>query len=178
MFIRRLILAFLMPAVFVFAQEKSSSGFQSDFLNVYNMAADKAVSLAEAIPEENYNWRPAEGVRSVKESIAHVTGANYFFASLIGTPIPEGLNPREMDKMIKTKDEAVAELKKSIDHARGAVKNVSSESLETEIDLFGKKASLRMAVLILGDHMSEHLGQLIAYARSNNVVPPWSRKEN
>jgi len=24
-------------------------------------------------------------------------------------------------------------------------------------------------------HLHEHLGQLIAYARSNGVVPPWSR---
>jgi hypothetical protein len=31
-----------------------------------------------------------------------------------------------------------------------------------------------MWILTVG-HLHEHLGQLIAYARSNNVVPPWSK---
>ena len=178
MYFRRFLLAILMPVVFVFGQEKASVSFQTDFLSVFNRAADKVVSLADAIPEESYDWRPAEGVRSVKESLAHITGANYFFSSMFGAAIPEGINPREMEKVMQTKQQAMTELKKSIEHARTAVENLNADKLTNEIDLFGNKATIRTAVLFLGDHMAEHLGQLIAYARSNNVTPPWSQKNN
>ena len=41
-------------------------------LNSYNSANDKVVSLAEAIPEDKYDWRPAEGIRSVQQCVGHV----------------------------------------------------------------------------------------------------------
>ena len=156
--------------------EENVSEFTRDFLGVYNFSADKLVSLAEEIPADKYSWRPAEGVRSVKEAVLHVAGANYFFASLLGTDIPEGVNPRGLEKSVESKEDAIAALKTSYDHARAAVKAVSPENFNQEIDFFGNKVTLRQVIMILGNHAEEHLGQMIAYARSNGVVPPWSQK--
>ena len=39
------------------------------------------------------------------------------------------------------------------------------------------KASKRSILLALTSHSHEHLGQLIAYARANNIVPPWTARE-
>jgi hypothetical protein len=37
--------------------------------------------------------------------------------------------------------------------------------------------SKRGAMLLLTSHSHEHLGQSIAYARANNITPPWTARE-
>ena len=45
------------------------------------------------------------------------------------------------------------------------------------MDFFGQKMTKRAGLLVLASHSHEHLGQLIAYARSNNITPPWTARE-
>jgi uncharacterized damage-inducible protein DinB len=171
---------FLMLAMIlsVSAQDTKESAMLTDFFKVYNTAADKFTSLADAIPVEKYDWQPAEGVRSVKEVVLHIAGANYYFASLLGTPIPEGINPRNLDKTVDSKEEAISTLKASIEHFKKAVNSMDADAFNQEVEFFGMKGTKRQVMLIVGDHTAEHLGQLIAYARMNGVTPPWSKKEN
>ena len=49
------------------------------------------------------------------------------------------------------------------------------DKLDAAIDLFGRKTTSRASWISTTTHLHEHLGQLIAYARSSNVVPPWSK---
>lgn len=150
--------------------------FQKSFLAYYTSETDKLVDLAEAFPEDGMEWRPAEGIRSVREAILHIAGGNYFIGGRIGAEVPEGLNPRQFDKTITTKADTIKTLKDSIAFVKKAVKGLNEESLKEEIPLFGGNEVPRMqAVLVMGGHNFEHLGQLIAYARSSGVVPPWSQ---
>jgi uncharacterized damage-inducible protein DinB len=160
------------------AHHKSSenlSTFQQVFLKTFGDETDKLVSLAEAFSEKGLEWRPAEGIRSVREAILHAAGANYYFGSLLGKEVPEGLNPRGFEKSITGKAETIAALKESIKFAKAAVSGASEESLNENIKLFGSESPRMTAVMIMGGHTYEHLGQLIAYARSYGVVPPWSQ---
>ncbi|MDX1637653.1 MAG: DinB family protein [Balneolaceae bacterium] len=157
------------------AQEQGGDAVLSDFLNVYNTSTGKAADLAGAIPEETYNWRPAEGIRSVKESVLHMAGGNYFFGSMIGAEIPEGIDPRSLEQADMTKEEAIAALEASVQYIRDALGSMSAEELDAKIDFFGNEITKRQAVFTLGDHCAEHLGQLIAYARMNGIAPPWSQ---
>jgi len=154
------------------APAAEEGGLKKSFLGNFDDASDKLVALAEAVPQEKYTWRPADGVRSVSEVFMHVAGGNYFLPKFLGTPPPEGLG-REMEKETD-KAKVVAALKQSIAHARGAIEKLDMADLGTEIDLFGNKATKGDALLILVGHAHEHLGQSIGYARSNGVVPPWS----
>ena len=138
-------------------------------------ASGKVVDLGGAFSEEGFNWRPAEGVRSVREVLLHTASANFFLGSVLGAKIPDDVNPRELENTVEGKDEVLEVLKRSIDFASAAVKELPEEELATEVDLFGRKAPKMMAVMIIGAHANEHLGQLIAYARTNRIVPPWSR---
>ncbi len=149
--------------------------FQQTFLGTYGSETDKMVSLAEAFTEEGMEWRPAEGVRSVREAILHVAGANYGLgARFLGKKMPEGINPRQLDKTIKSKEDTIKVLKDSIQFVKEAVGDLDDASLAESINLFGNESNKMGAVLVLGGHAYEHLGQLIAYARSSGVVPPWS----
>lgn len=149
----------------------------SDFLNVYNFTAKKVGDLANAIPTDKYEWSPGEGVRSIKETVLHVASSNYFFGSQLGMEIPEGVDMQGMEKSDMSKEEAIKALKESVDFANKAVKNVPTEEMSAELNLFGQTFSKRQLIFILGDHVAEHLGQLIAYARMNEVTPPWSMSQ-
>ena len=156
-------------------QKAFASDFKDDYLKTYNSAADKLTQLAEAIPSGKYDWSPAEGVRSVKDVLMHVAGASFFLSTRLGASMPEGIDPRSLAETVKTKEKAIEVLKKSIEQARSAIENVTEQQLDDEVNLRGNKGTKRWVVFIIGDHTAEHLGQLIAYARMNGVVPPWSK---
>jgi uncharacterized damage-inducible protein DinB len=147
----------------------------SDFLNIYNFTAGKVAQLAEAMPEDKFDWRPAEGIRSVKESVLHTASANYFFGSQLGATVPEGINPQQMEKTDMSKEEAITALKESLSFIQDALKNMKPEQMDEDLKLMGNNYSKRQVMFIIGDHVAEHLGQLIAYARMNGVAPPWSQ---
>ncbi len=132
---------------------------------------DRAVQLAEAISAESYGWKPMEGVRSVSEAIMHMASANYFFAGQLGTPAPEDVDTSDMEA-ITDKAECVKILEASNAHLSKAFDAVADAGAEMEI--FGRPGTVEDMMLIAIGHVHEHFGQLIAYARSNEVVPPWS----
>lgn len=159
----------------VMAQAPAPDPVASDFLNVYTTTSDKTIQLASAIPADTYDWRPAEGVRSVREAVLHIASGNYMLGSMIDAQIPEDINPGEMESSGMSKEEAISALKKSVEVIQDALSNMESEELEKKIDFYGNKVTKRQAIFIFGDHSAEHLGQLIAYGRMNGVVPPWSQ---
>jgi len=160
------------------AQEAQSDAMVADFMNVYNTTTDKIAQLGDAFPMAKYDWRPAEGIRSVREALLHVASGNYFFGSMLGGGAPEGVDPQTLEQSEMNKTETVAALKKSVAYVQQALDGMSEEAFEEEIDLFGNTMTRRQVMFLLGDHAAEHLGQLIAYARSNGVVPPWSQGSN
>jgi len=136
---------------------------------------EKIDALANEFSEEQYGWRPAEGIRSVKDSILHVAAANYFLGGRLGGEIPEGVKPRSFEKEIESKQEAIETLNASIKFIKAAIKKNSEEDLAEVVNLFGNEAPKMRAAFVVAEHANEHLGQLIAYARSTGVVPPWSK---
>ncbi len=169
-------LLFLGLASSTFAAHHEKPLFVETFLKSYTGETNKLVNLAEEFSDEGMQWRPADGIRSVREAILHVASANYFIAGrFLGAKMPEGLNPREFDKKIKTKSEAVQTLKESIQFVKDAVAAMDEAALAEPIKLFGQDSTRMGAVFAVGGHAYEHLGQLIAYARSSGVVPPWSQ---
>jgi uncharacterized damage-inducible protein DinB len=163
----------LLSSATVPAVKADVSGFRGEFLKQLDDLEKKCVSLSQAVPEEKYSWRPAQGVRSIGEVFVHIAGANYMFTRFIGAKMPEGLNPN-MEKTVTKKADITELLKKSFAHAREAVKNMPDADLEKEVKMFGNTVSERMALFVMANHAHEHLGQSIAYARTNGVVPPWS----
>src|SRR5216684_731238 len=154
----------------------ASSGMRTLFLKQLADVEKKMNSLAQAMPAEKYSWRPAEGVRSVSEVFVHVAGANYLFPSMAGVKPPAGID-RNMEKTITEKAKVQEALKKSFEHAREAVTGLSDADMSRAIKMFGRDATVEGLLFTMANHMHEHLGQAIAYARVNGVVPPWSAKE-
>ena len=160
------------------APAASGSSARAEALRIFDDAADKIIRLAEAIPAEKYTWRPGEGVRSVSETLLHVAAGNYSIPRRIGTPPPEGFNGQGFDKSTTDKAKVIEAVKNSIEHVRKAYNNVSDADLEkTSPWIGGRQATYREIMFFLAGHNHEHLGQLIAYARMNGIVPPWTEEQ-
>lgn len=131
-------------------------------------------ALAEAFTQEQMDWRPAEGVRSSGEAIMHAAATNYYVAMKLGFAPPEGVDMMGMES-IKDKAAIVDAFKASAQFLLEKVGMVDPGTYGEEVDLGFMKQSRIGALLLLLEHNAEHKGQLIAYARSNGVVPPWSQ---
>lgn len=153
------------------AAQAPLSGVKKDLMWMFDDAAGKLVQLAEAIPADKYAWRPGPGVRTVREVLGHVAGGNYFILQSVGVqPTGTMLPDSVMDKA-----RVVTFLKAAADHYRNALRNANEADFDKAVTLFGSiNTTQRGVYLLLVSHNHEHLGQLIAYARSNGVTPPWS----
>jgi uncharacterized damage-inducible protein DinB len=152
-------------------------GVRGSILFGIDQAQEKLMALANAMPAEKYAWRPGEGVRSVGEVFNHVASANYFLPTFWGGTVPAGVDPQSLEKaMSGDKAKTIETLQKSFDSVRASILAVPEADLNRKIKIFGHDATVRDAMMIVVTHGHEHLGQSIAYARSNAVVPPWSAK--
>ena len=152
-------------------------GFLEEFDGQFNASARKFVALAEAMPAESYDWRPMEGTATVAEVFMHVARYNYYYpddAMGLDSPVPA----QEYDGWeggVTDKEQVVAILRESMDYVREVADGMSPEGLDRMTRLYGRDVGDWAVLLQLVTHMNEHLGQSIAYARMNQVVPPWSR---
>jgi uncharacterized damage-inducible protein DinB len=154
--------------------QSAPPGFREEFGGQFGASARKLVALAEAMPAESYGWRPAEGVASVVEVYMHIARYNYMYPHQnLGIAAPVAYAGLEDE--VTEKDEAVQVLAASMEHVRAVMAGLSDEDLESPTSLYGRDVAAWAVLLQLVTHMNEHLGQSIAYARMNGVVPPWSR---
>jgi len=168
-----------------FAQDAGSapgpSGFRGDYLKGLGMVEHQITSLAEAVPQAKYTWRPAKGVRSVAEVYLHIAGGIYFIAGQMGREAPadvKAIDPKKWDTQTTKKEDIKAILTKAFAFLRQAVLDTSDADLEKTHKFFGNDMSERLLFMVIQGHCWEHLGQSIAYARSNGVTPPWSKPGN
>ena len=138
---------------------------------------EKVTSLAEAVPDDKYGWRPEEGVRSVSEVFVHIGGANHFILSFLGKSMPEGFS-QDAEKTMTNKADVIEFVKASFADAKEFVATLDDAGLEEVVKLPFAEMSKRKVLFLLSGHCHEHLGQVIAYARSNGITPPWSKDEN
>ena len=146
---------------------------QTALANDVGTLSDKFVGLARVMAGK-YDWRPGPGVRSVGDVFNLIVNENKMLAGLLtGAAAPGGgmggakpiTDPAEMQEALRTSYAAL----------RQAVAALPDKDLSTNVRMFGRDMTKQGAALILLFDQHEHLGQSIAYARSNNVVPPWSK---
>jgi len=151
-------------------------GLRGELLRTLDDARGKIMDLANAMPADKYGWRPGKGVRSVGEVYLHIAQANYSLPHLAGADIPADIDVKTMGDLKLGKAETIALLTKSFDHAVDAITNTTDADLDTPVKIFGHDGTKREAFLLTVTHLHEHLGQSIAYARTNGVVPPWTAR--
>jgi uncharacterized damage-inducible protein DinB len=134
------------------------------------------VSLAEKLPADRFTYRPGQGVRSSSEVFMHVAGSNYNFLRAVGVAVPEGITLKGFETSTTDKAKVIEALKASFAHAKAGLERFQAGAPLKPVKLFGREVPAFEVTLVMSHHLHEHLGQLIAYARVNGVVPPWTEE--
>jgi uncharacterized damage-inducible protein DinB len=165
------------PPAAMAAPGAPATGFRAEYIAEVDSVGKKLVDLAEAVPADKYAWRPAEGVRSIGEAFMHIVAGTSSIPTFVGGKRLEGIT-RDSEKTITDKAKIVELLKKGIENAKETGMVVSDADLDKKVKTFGgREMTERQVLMLIVTHMHEHLGQEIAYARMNGIVPPWSKSE-
>jgi uncharacterized damage-inducible protein DinB len=159
------------------ASAAPTAGPRAEFLEEIAYYEQRYVRLAEAMPAEKYTWRPAEGVRSIGEVYTHIVAANYGVARALGTQPPAGFDFKSITAMSTDKAKTVQALKDSFAFFRQAILALNDSDADKPQKMFGRQTTLRGSFIMITGHFGEHLGQSIAYARMNGIVPPWTEEQ-
>lgn len=152
----------------------ADNNFREQFNRSFQYAS-RVLELAKAMPAESYNWRPEEGVMSVEEVYTHIAHYNFLYLETqLDIPAPDDIVVDDIES-ITGKEEVVAILERSINHVVDALKQMPDSKFSEETQLYGRTVNGQAVLLQLVTHKSEHVGQSIAYARMNGIVPPWNR---
>jgi len=157
------------------AAAQGAGGFKAEFLANFGQVESKFYQLAEAMPIAKYDWRPGAGVRSVCEVFMHVSFDNYVLGGAFGLAMPKEMEGPDAEKCPGDKAKVLAAMKTSFAAIKASVSGLTDADMEKTAALFGATQTRRAWLLATAEHAGEHLGQSIAYARSNGVVPPWSK---
>jgi uncharacterized damage-inducible protein DinB len=131
---------------------------------------DKFTGLARVMSGK-YDWKPGQGVRSVADVFNLIVKENGLLAGVLsgtpntGAPPAPITDPEKMQEALKA---SYADLQK-------AITGLSDNDLQAPVKLFGRDMTKQGALMLILLDQHEHLGQSIAYARTNGMVPPWSK---
>ena len=168
-----------MKAFFLFilltsaAGHAQNEGLWEGYDGEWGHVSRELVALAEATPADKFSWRPAPGVRSTSEVYMHIAIANYYLLSVTGAREPDVTVA--MEKTVTSKADVIDWLKRSLAAVSAARAHLKPGDLERKVTIDNKTVTVDGMYLRIIVHANEHEGQLIAYARMNGIVPPWSK---
>ena len=172
---------FLLLAVLVlmgttaYAQTKNQyEGLWEGYDGEWGHVSRQLMELAEAIPADKYSWRPGPGVRSVSEVLMHIAIANFYLLSVTGPKMPPEITDK-MEESVTAKADVIGWLQRSLEAVKTARAQLKPGDLQRKVKIEGKVTTVDAMYLRIIIHDNEHMGQLVAYARMNGIVPPWSR---
>jgi len=146
------------------------AGIKAAFGKDAGTLSDKFTGLARVMSGK-YDWKPGQGVRSVADVFNLIVKENGLLAGVLsGTP-----NTGAAPAPITDPEKMQEALKASYLNLQKAIAALSDDDLRTTVKLFGRDWTKQDALMHVLEDQHEHLGQSIAYARSNGVVPPWSK---
>jgi uncharacterized damage-inducible protein DinB len=139
------------------------------------------LGLAEAMPEDKYNFIPTAGkfddVRSFSEQVKHVACAQFaFFNEFEGKEPPKDCEKGGHDPA-RTKGELIKYLKDSFDYSNHVLATLAANNALERIQgpYAGPNTKLGISVVAVW-HITDHFGQLVEYLRMNGMVPPTTQK--
>ncbi len=151
----------------MFAQANDS--LLTQLTRKWSNAKAYTVKIAELMPEEFYDFKPVPEEMSFKQQLLHIAQNIQWLSSsyLLSNKkiIPE-------DTAVKHKDAVIHILKNAYDMAMETHHNLTLKQLDEVVSFFAGPMSRRQILLLLHDHQTHHVGQIIVYMRLKNIKPP------
>jgi len=174
--LRMLLVCLIVSTAVALAQEKPAAVTPENPLSTWNKMAygrvkDMLLRSAQKMPEENYNFKPTDTVRSYGQILGHVADAQYLFCSIaLGEKNPD----LKIEQTKTSKADLIAALNSAFAYCDKAYDGMTDASATQMVKLFGNDTPRLDALTVNSMHNMEHYGNLVTYMRLKNIVPPSS----
>jgi hypothetical protein len=172
--------------------EETKGDFKREYLWELSIPRVQLLALADAVPEEQYDWKPAEDARTFSAVLVHIAAGNLMLLCRAGVSAPEvaemcGVVENDSPAQWATVIRRTLELERTLT-GKAAVRDLLEKSFATvercfgataeeelgrPANFFGEQTTQRRFYLRMLAHSHEHMGQAIAYMRCMGMKAPW-----
>ena len=135
--------------------------------------------IANAMPEDQYGYKPTPAQQSFGERVLHVAQINLMLLQSLGA---KAAAP-SIDMNGTSKAASMAAVQRVGDYGSAVIKELGEKELLARIDspgpmafFMGPQMSRLRVIYFLMTHSQDTYGQLVVYARLNGITPPASRQ--
>ncbi len=166
-----LLICLLAPAAVALADGNPISAHTK---GVYGGLKKILLRSAEKVPQEDYNFKPTDTVRTYGQIIGHLADSQYIFCSVaLGEKAPA----MNIEKTKTSKADLIAALTDAFAYCDKAYDGMTDASGIQMVKFMGGDTPKLGVLMINGMHSTEHYGNLVTYMRMKNIVPPTSDPE-
>ena len=145
------------------------SSYLTDFKQKWQNAKTYTLQVAEAMPEEFYDYRPTDDQMSFRDQLLHIQGNMMWLStSYLGIKKPE----KSMSAGADSKEQVLKVLNEGFTLAEAAINQLTAENLDETVQFFAGPMHKRQILTLMNDHLTHHRGQLIVYLRLKGIKPP------
>src|SRR5712692_2663939 len=164
--LRTVLICLLAPTAVAWSQDNPLSAFNK---GVYGPVKNILLRSAEKMPEENYNFKPTDAVRSFGQVVGHVADAQYLFCS---AALGEKNPALKIEQTKTSKADLIAALKDAFAYCDKAYDGMTDASATQMVKFFGGDTPKLSVLTVNLAHSAEHYGNIVVYLRLKNIVPP------
>ncbi len=139
------------------------------FLEKWENSSAYLWEVAEAMPEDFYDFKPTEREMSFKEQLLHIKENMDWLST---TYFSEEPYEKETVAPAISKEEVLQLLNTAFKTSSERIQNTSEEELSEIVDFFAGPKSKLQILNLLQDHVTHHRGQLLVYLNLKGIAPP------
>jgi uncharacterized damage-inducible protein DinB len=157
-----LLVVFTLPAMCA----ASPAGSPTEYSKHFGALSKLSVAVAEAMPPDEYAFRPDPGSMSFGELISHIATTNYAFcAGLKDSATPPLPSLTDKEGIVKF-------LSSSFEYCSAVISNLTEEQLNKVHNSPDGRLPGREVLLAMYVHVAHHRGQAEVYLRDKGITPP------
>lgn len=159
------------------AEETESVAPTYVFATQHAMTWEEAIKqmdeLADAMPEEMYDYKPHDSLMSFAEQLVHIGGSSKVMSNMFLKDIQPDGPPPSLDVSTMSKQEIKSMVRTNLEEAGEIMETVSDEQLQEEVKSFsGNMMTRRQAIMFIHDHLTNHKAKANLYVRVSGNEPP------
>ncbi|MEN7546366.1 DinB family protein [Rapidithrix thailandica] len=147
--------------------------FAERFLPMWQRAKTYTLDVAEAMPGEQYNYRPAEGVMTFQEHLLHLVKNFAALQAYVSGDRDTPLHHLPLENL--NKRETIEAVTQAFDFVTALIEKTPDNELKEKVDdFFAKEAYMDKQGIfeLMRNHCTHHRGALVIYLRMHGVQPP------
>jgi uncharacterized damage-inducible protein DinB len=146
--------------------EPLPSGAAAEFSKHFEALSKLSVAVAQAMPADQYGFRPHPESMNYGQLMSHIATTNYQFCAGLKDAAPPALpSPSDKDAVVKF-------LNDSFDYCSAVIPNLTEEQLNKAHDSPDGHLPGREILLAMYIHVAHHRGQAEIYLRDKGITPP------